>query len=133
MGFGPTLDMILNKSPKQRRTGLFSATMTYGLETVAKASLRNPYKVVVKVENKETRNAQRIPSALSIDYVQLTASEKLPYLINTLKVSPVKSIIFFATCNQVIYFYKLLLTVCDDLDLMSIHGKTSTTQYGEQD
>jgi len=125
MGFGPTLEIILNKLPKQRRTGLFSATMTDGLETVVKASLRNPYKVVVKVENQQTRNAQRIPSALSIDYVELRASEKLAYLINTLKAAPVKSIVFFATCNQVIYFYKLLMNLFDDLDLMSIHGKVN--------
>jgi len=34
--------------PKQRRTGLFSATQTDEVEQLVKAGMRNPVKIVVK-------------------------------------------------------------------------------------
>ena len=42
MGFAPQLASILRRLPKQRRTGLFSATQTREVTTLAKAGLRNP-------------------------------------------------------------------------------------------
>ena len=51
MGFEKNLVSIIRQIPKQRRTGLFSATMTEGLNQLVKAGLRNPVRVVVKVEN----------------------------------------------------------------------------------
>jgi superfamily II DNA/RNA helicase len=53
------LNRILNHLPKQRRTGLFSATMTDAdaLSELIRAGLRNPARVVVKVQSKKTRSA----------------------------------------------------------------------------
>lgn len=55
LGFYNTLARILGHLPKQRRTGLFSATMTDGLTEVVRVGLRNPVRVVVKVELKRKR------------------------------------------------------------------------------
>lgn len=49
MGFEPTLNAILARLPKQRRTGLFSATQTDEVIQLVRAGLRNPVKVEVKV------------------------------------------------------------------------------------
>jgi ATP-dependent RNA helicase DDX55/SPB4 len=49
MGFEQQLTSIITKIPKQRRTGLFSATMTEALNKLVKAGLRNPVRVSVKV------------------------------------------------------------------------------------
>lgn len=49
MGFEQQLTAIISKIPKQRRTGLFSATMNEGLGRLVKAGLRNPVRVSVKV------------------------------------------------------------------------------------
>lgn len=43
---------LLSHLPKQRRTGLFSATMTDALGQLVRVGLRNPVRVVVKVEAK---------------------------------------------------------------------------------
>ena len=48
LGFHATLNTILGFLPKQRRTGLFSATQTREVENLARAGLRNPVAVTVK-------------------------------------------------------------------------------------
>ena len=50
MGFEQTLNSILHRLPKQRRTGLFSATQTRELLQLVRAGLRNPVRVEVKVK-----------------------------------------------------------------------------------
>ena len=54
MGFQTTLTRILTYLPKQRRTGLFSATMTDALSELVRVGLRNPVRIVVKVQSKKT-------------------------------------------------------------------------------
>jgi ATP-dependent RNA helicase DDX55/SPB4 len=63
MGFNETVHSILERFPKQRRTGLFSATQTQQVEELMKAGLRNPKKVTVTVERKgDSKDVQNIPS-----------------------------------------------------------------------
>ncbi|CAG8534374.1 6354_t:CDS:2 [Racocetra fulgida] len=62
MGFSQSLNNIIAHLPKQRRTGLFSATMTDGLAEIVRAGLRNPVRVMVKVEDLVSKDVQRIPA-----------------------------------------------------------------------
>lgn len=50
LGFEKTLTTILQYLPRQRRTGLFSATQTKDVENLVRAGLRNP--VLVSVHEK---------------------------------------------------------------------------------
>jgi ATP-dependent RNA helicase DDX55/SPB4 len=52
LGFDASITRIITHLPKQRRTGLFSATMTDALSSLVRVGLRNPVRVVVKVEAK---------------------------------------------------------------------------------
>lgn len=54
LGFQQTLTRILMHLPKQRRTGLFSATMTDAdaLSELVRVGLRNPARIIVKVQSK---------------------------------------------------------------------------------
>jgi superfamily II DNA/RNA helicase len=45
MGFQHSINVILEKLPKLRRTGLFSATMSSEVAALARAGLRNPRQV----------------------------------------------------------------------------------------
>lgn len=54
MGFRNSLDTILSFLPRQRRTGLFSATQTKEVELLMRAGLRNP--VLVTVTEKATQS-----------------------------------------------------------------------------
>ncbi len=60
--------------PKQRRTGLFSATQTTQLDDLLRAGLRNPVRIVVrekdiKPEVKPGEIQQRTPSTLENFYI----------------------------------------------------------------
>jgi len=58
LGFQSTLTRILTHLPKQRRTGLFSATMTDAdaLSELVRVGLRNPARIVVKVQSKTSKD-----------------------------------------------------------------------------
>jgi ATP-dependent RNA helicase DDX55/SPB4 len=62
MGFEVTLNAILHRLPKQRRTGLFSATQTAEVVQLVRAGLRNPVKIEIKVHAKQPLAAAH-PSA----------------------------------------------------------------------
>ncbi len=61
LGFQQTLTKILTHLPKQRRTGLFSATMTDAdaISELVRVGLRNPSRIVVKVQAKKMRTGAR--------------------------------------------------------------------------
>lgn len=64
LGFQNSLDTILSYLPRQRRTGLFSATQTKEVENLIRAGLRNP--VLVSVSAKA---AQSTPELLENHYI----------------------------------------------------------------
>ncbi|KAL2003366.1 hypothetical protein VTN02DRAFT_4102 [Thermoascus thermophilus] len=54
MDFGPILDKILKVLPRERRTYLFSATMSSKVESLQRASLSNPLRVSVSSNKYQT-------------------------------------------------------------------------------
>jgi ATP-dependent RNA helicase DDX55/SPB4 len=62
MGFKQSLTGILQSLPKQRRTGLFSATMTEAVSELVRTGLRNPVRVVVKVTGFKNSEEKRTPA-----------------------------------------------------------------------
>ena len=58
MGFELTVSNIISKLPKQRRTGLFSATVTSNVENLIKAGMRNPEFINIVINQNKTK---RIP------------------------------------------------------------------------
>ncbi|KAG0337808.1 ATP-dependent rRNA helicase spb4 [Podila humilis] len=130
MGFAVSLNKIMSLLPKQRRTGLFSATMTDGLSELVRAGLRNPVRIVVKVEDLVGGGGQRTPASLHIGYILCSTSQKLLLLTHLLRqeASNKKTIVYFATCASVDYFYKLLskLPQLADFAIHSLHGKMET-------
>ena len=71
LGFEPTLNAILARLPKQRRTGLFSATQTAEVLQLVRAGLRNPVKVEVKVQAR----ALEVKSAADLRGASLVAGD----------------------------------------------------------
>jgi ATP-dependent RNA helicase DDX55/SPB4 len=70
MGFKESLSGIIQALPKQRRTGLFSATMTEAVSELVRTGLRNPVRVVVKVTGFKKGVEKRTPARYS--YVRQT-------------------------------------------------------------
>ena len=57
LGFERQLSEILSWLPRQRRTGLFSATQTDEVQKLVRAGLRNP--VAITVRDKQTSETHR--------------------------------------------------------------------------
>ncbi|GAA5905258.1 ATP-dependent RNA helicase SPB4 [Sporobolomyces salmoneus] len=147
LGFTPTLTRLLDHFPKQRRTGLFSATMSDALSQLVRVGLRNPVRVVVKVEAKNLKGKEKaeegdrkIPTLLQNGYVVCSASDRMAMLIRILKQEAFvtdgdevagarKFIVYFATCACVDYFFKVLSAIPSltkaGFSLHSLHGQQS--------
>jgi len=109
------LSHILDSLPKQRRTGIFSATLS-NKETKAfkKLGMRNP--ALIRVQEEPEKGGQvindrvSIPKTLKNFYLLTTSrSEKMVFLVNFLQdhIND-KVLIFFNTCSSTTYYSKLL-------------------------
>ena len=90
LGFEKSVNTIIRYLPKQRRTGLFSATQTQQTQELVRAGLRNPVMVSVRVEAKQTERAlqnktQSIPTGLVVNYHITESSDKLGQLISLIR------------------------------------------------
>jgi len=71
-----SLDAILSYLPKQRRTGLFSATQTREVDDLIRAGLRNPVHIAVKERASTTSDVeQRTPATLRNYYTVVPTSD----------------------------------------------------------
>lgn len=126
LGFRQSLNVILSYLPRQRRTGLFSATQTQEVQSLVRAGLRNPFLVVVK-----EKHAESTPLLLNNYYVILQAEEKMPYFLNFLKTQNVhKAILFLPTCACVDYWSDVLKNLpLLELPVMAIHGQMKQKRH----
>ncbi|KAK3101528.1 hypothetical protein FSP39_004227 [Pinctada imbricata] len=126
MGFESTINTILSYLPKQRRTGLFSATQTDEVEKLIRAGLRNPVRINVK--EKKTKDSpevsQRTPSTLDNFYMIVESDKKFNQLMYFLQQhKKEKVMMFISTCAGVEYFSKLLQLLLKNTQVLCIHGK----------
>ncbi|KAJ8186079.1 hypothetical protein LV164_000589 [Aspergillus fumigatus] len=89
MDFGPLLDKILKVLPRERRTFLFSATMSSKVESLQRASLSNPLRVSV------SSNKYQTVSTLLQSYLFLPHKHKDIYLVYLLNEFVGQSTIIF--------------------------------------
>lgn len=149
LGFKEVLTRIITHLPKQRRTGLFSATMTDAdaLSDLVRVGLRNPARIIVKVQSKKSKKMgggskeskgevieeRRTPAGLQNFYISCLTSEKLIQLVRVIQhdLATYQSshfIVYFATCACVDYFYRVLPAILPpNANLYSIHGHLSPT------
>jgi len=123
LGFESSLNTILQMCPKQRRTGLFSATQTSEIKKLIRAGLRNPVFVKVK-EKANMKENSRTPMRLDNFYVICEPNEKFAHLIEFLqKHLEEKVLIFFPTGATVEYFFIILNHIFKDSKVFALHGK----------
>ncbi|TFB04960.1 ATP-dependent rRNA helicase RRP3 [Trichoderma ghanense] len=89
MDFGPSIDKILKFIPRERRTYLFSATLSSKVESLQRASLRDPVRVSVSSSKYQT------VSTLLQHYILVPHKRKDTYLIYLVNEFAGKSIIIF--------------------------------------
>ncbi|KAL2116443.1 hypothetical protein VTJ04DRAFT_8611 [Mycothermus thermophilus] len=130
LGFSPELNRILGYLPKQRRTGLFSASLSDAVERLITVGLLYPHKITVRVKSLKDGGVieeRKTPMSLSMTYLVTPASHKIPaicQLLERLDPRPQRSIVFFSTCFAVKYFAKVLHGILPaGFSIVSLHGK----------
>jgi ATP-dependent RNA helicase DDX55/SPB4 len=144
--FRAEIDAVLALLPKSnRRTALFSATMTKEVEDLVRAGLRNPVRLTVRVTTKHAAAQvvdhasakslvqHSLPTTLRNFYVQVEPECKVALLVTLLR-SPefrnAKVIVYFATRASVDYFALVLrhLLAADVVDILGLHGNASNAE-----
>ncbi|GFP73842.1 ATP-dependent rRNA helicase SPB4 [Saccharomyces cerevisiae] len=127
MSFIKDTEKILRLLPKQRRTGLFSATMRSAGSDIFKTGLRNPVRITVNSKN-------QAPSSLKLNYCVVNPAEKLQLLVSVLNNYKFKKcIVYFPTCVSVSYFYSFIQylgkrnILVNEVEIFSLHGKLQTS------
>lgn len=126
LGFKDDLQNILQRLPKQRRTGLFSASVSEAVDQIIRVGLRNPVRISVKVKSASGAQDQRTPASLNLTYFVTPPQKRLPaltQLVTLLDPTPQKSIIFFATCAGVDYYQYVLPLIAPGFTIVPLHGK----------
>ena len=134
LGHTQTIGAILGRLPKQRRTGLFSATEADGVTALCRAGLRNQIKIKIEIKNND--RVQMVPALLKNYYLTLPSDAKFGFvcLIGYVDIQLVrflqahqqqKIIIFYLTCASVDYFAAALQTVAclKSRRILSLHGR----------
>ncbi|CAL8278402.1 unnamed protein product [Merluccius merluccius] len=124
MGFVASLNAILAFLPKQRRTGLFSATQTQELEKLVRAGLRNPVRITVKEKGVAATATQKTPARLCNYFTICRIEEKFNNLVAFLRQHKhEKQLVFFSTCASVEYYGRALESLVKNVTIHCIHGK----------
>lgn len=130
LGFKDDLQKILSRLPKQRRTGLFSASVSEAVDQLIRVGLRNPVRIAVKVKARAAENGEivdkRTPASLQMAYLVVPPSHKLPaikQILAEVQPQPQKIIFYLATCFAVDYFQHVLPEVLKGHAIVPLHGK----------
>ncbi|MBA3297532.1 MAG: DEAD/DEAH box helicase [Acidobacteria bacterium] len=98
MGFAEDLDTILEATPKERQTALFSATMPPRLRTIAERHLDSPKRILIA---REKTAAGKIPRVRQVAYV-VPRAHKTAALQRVLDMeSPTSALVFCRTRLEV--------------------------------
>lgn len=104
LGFEVTISKILSLLPKQKRAGLFSATISDSLDEIVRVGMRNPVKIVVSAGKN-----QKMPSTLGTQYAVVRPSQKIPLLMQYIQdVDFKKAIVYFPTGVSVTHYAALV-------------------------
>ncbi|KAJ5749255.1 uncharacterized protein N7511_010951, partial [Penicillium nucicola] len=127
LGFKEDLQKILGRLPKQRRTGLFSASISEAVDQIVRVGLRNPVKIAVKVKGGAGVEDKRTPASLQMTYLTTPPLHKyaiLKHILSTVQPTPQKTIFFVSTCSSVDYLAAILpIILGDEFVLVPLHGK----------
>lgn len=120
---------ILKSLPNQRRTGLYSATLSSAGTRVFNTGMNNPVRIAVKSKS----SSKAAPSSLTIQYAFVDPEKKLTTFLNLVTNYRFKKcIVYLPTCTGVKHFYTLLKEVTGadkkgaKLKFHSLHGQLTT-------
>ncbi|VDN03168.1 unnamed protein product [Thelazia callipaeda] len=123
--FKSNITEILESFPKQRRTGLFSATQAKEVGDVVKFGLRNPVQITLSNTGLAVDSVDIVsPKTLNNYYMIVEADKKLHSLIEFIRNhQKSKILIFFSTCQCVEYMQIVLKHFIQQRQIFALHGR----------
>ncbi|XP_063161883.1 probable ATP-dependent RNA helicase DDX10 [Candoia aspera] len=119
MGFADTMNAIVENLPQNRQTLLFSATQTKSVKDLARLSLKDPEYIWVHEKAKFST-----PATLEQNYIVCELHQKVNMLYSFLRSHlNKKSIVFFASCKEVQYLFRVFCRLRPGLPILALHGK----------
>ncbi|EXF74958.1 DEAD/DEAH box helicase [Colletotrichum fioriniae PJ7] len=120
MDFGPAITSLLKFLPRERRTFLFSATMSTKIESLSRASLRDPVRVSI------SSNKYQTVKGLIQHYCFVPHTQKDTYLIYLGNEFAGKRIIIFARTVAEVQRLSILLRALG-FSAIPLHGQLNQT------
>ncbi len=124
LGFEDEVRNIIVACPKQRRTGLFSATVNDAVGGLIKSCVRNAVRIQVEGTNGE--KATRLPSSLNSHAIIANMDQKLALLVDLLSSSQERAIVYVLACAVVDYLHPILEKLTNR-PVIPLHGKQTTS------
>jgi ATP-dependent RNA helicase DeaD len=120
MGFKDELDSILETTPEEKRTLLFSATMSKEVANIAKNYLNNPEKITIGKQNSSAQNIRHV-------YYQVHARDRYLALKRIADINPdIYGVVFCRTRMETKEVAEKLIK--DGYNADALHGDLSQSQ-----
>lgn len=121
--FQPDLQKILDAVPKERRTGLFSASVSEAVNELVRVGMRYPFKISARVRSSGTGALdKRTPESLKLCYLTLKPTQKVPALRQVLKERVVEKGIVYVSTRAGVDYWSLILPSLLGVGVFPLHG-----------
>lgn len=120
--FQTDLQKILEVVPKERRTGLFSASVSAAVDELVRVGLRYPFKISAKVRSKSGALDKTTPESLRLYHIITKPVNKVPVLKQLIQdTNAQRSIVYVSTRAGVDYWDKIMPSILD-IAVYPMHG-----------
>lgn len=120
--FQTDLQRILSLLPKERRTALFSASVSAAVDELVRVGLRYPFKISAKVRSKTGALDKKTPESLRLYHILAKPGEKLPLLKHVLEQSSAQKTIVYVSTRAAVDHWARVLPIVLDLPVLPLHG-----------
>lgn len=120
--FQPDLQKILDLVPKERRTGLFSASVSEAVDELVRVGMRYPFKISAKVRSKSGALDKRTPESLKLYYIPTRPTMKLPRLKKILEDNHAEKCIVYVSTRAGVDYWNHVLPPLLGMAVYPIHG-----------
>ncbi|EME83436.1 uncharacterized protein MYCFIDRAFT_196717 [Pseudocercospora fijiensis CIRAD86] len=120
--FQPDLQKILELVPKERRTGLFSASISEAVDELVRVGMRYPFKISAKVRSKSGALDKRTPESLKLYHLVTKPTLKLPHLKNILERAQAEKTIVYVSTRAGVDYWNHVLPAVLGVSVYPLHG-----------
>jgi ATP-dependent RNA helicase DeaD len=96
MGFIDDIKWILEHTPSERQTALFSATMPKPIQRLAEQHMQDPVKITIKVKAENSPNIRQ-------HFIKVRQHEKRDMLLKLLEIEKFDAMLIFARTKNATY------------------------------